>query len=91
MTVGAPLKSAFWRRPRRIAAVGPCSAVPPCANSHEIAAWRYLNPEAPQHEIDCAPETFTPWFRIAWPRVILHRALPANPGDVDSIDHARCR
>jgi isopentenyl-diphosphate delta-isomerase len=68
-----------------------CSADLPRVNSLEIAAWRYLDPESLQIEIDCTPETFTPWFRISWPRVNLQRTLPDNPGDVDPVDQARCR
>jgi isopentenyl-diphosphate delta-isomerase len=68
-----------------------CNADPPRVNSQEIAAWRYLDPESLQVEIDCAPQTFTPWFRLSWPRVALQCTLPDNPGDVDPVDHPRCR
>jgi isopentenyl-diphosphate delta-isomerase len=68
----------------------------PCANVDEIAAWRYVAPQALQAEITCAPERFTPWFKIEWQRVLrahswvlaanLLRALPHNSGDIDPFD-----
>ena len=45
------------------------SAERPRANVHEIAAWRYVAPEALQAEIARAPETFTPWFKLEWARI----------------------
>ena len=41
----------------------------PRVNSHEVVAWRYVNVRQLQAEIDQAPDAFTPWFKIAWPRV----------------------
>jgi isopentenyl-diphosphate Delta-isomerase len=46
------------------------SAEPPRANVHEIAAWRYVTPRALQSEIASAPETFTPWFKLEWARIL---------------------
>jgi isopentenyl-diphosphate Delta-isomerase len=46
------------------------SSEPPRANVHEIAAWRYVTPEALGNELACAPETFTPWFKLEWERVL---------------------
>lgn len=46
------------------------SAEPPRANIHEIAALRYVAPTALSAEIACAPETFTPWFKIEWERLV---------------------
>jgi isopentenyl-diphosphate Delta-isomerase len=46
------------------------SAERPRANVHEIAAWRYVTPHALQAEIARAPETFTPWFKLAWARIL---------------------
>jgi isopentenyl-diphosphate delta-isomerase len=37
---------------------------------HEIAAWRYVSPQALRDEIASAPETFTPWFKIEWERLL---------------------
>ena len=42
----------------------------PCANTHEIATWRYVTPQALQAEIICAPERFTPWFKVEWARIL---------------------
>jgi isopentenyl-diphosphate delta-isomerase len=46
------------------------SAGRPCANVHEIAAWRYVTQQALQAEITSAPETFTPWFKLEWARIL---------------------
>ena len=46
------------------------SAERPRENVNEIAAWRYVAPQALQAEIACAPETFTPWFKLAWARIV---------------------
>ncbi len=46
----------------------------PRANVHEIAAWRYVSPQALQTEIARAPETFTPWLKLAWMRISLAHA-----------------
>jgi isopentenyl-diphosphate delta-isomerase len=69
------------------------SAERPCANADEIAAWRYVPPQALHTEIMCAPERFTPWFKIEWQRVVrahswvlganLLRTLPDDSGYVD--------
>jgi isopentenyl-diphosphate delta-isomerase len=45
------------------------SAERPLANANEIAAWRYITPEALTTEIALAPGTFTPWFKLAWARI----------------------
>ena len=42
----------------------------PCANVDEIAAWRYVKPQALQAEIADAPERFTPWFKLEWARIL---------------------
>lgn len=46
------------------------SAERPHPNANEIAAWRYLAPDALSAEIASAPETFTPWFKIEWERLL---------------------
>lgn len=46
------------------------SAERPHANVHEIAAWRYITPQALRAEIVRAPETFTPWFKLEWERLV---------------------
>jgi isopentenyl-diphosphate delta-isomerase len=42
----------------------------PRPNVQEVAAWRYVTPESLQAEITCAPETFTPWFKLEWARIL---------------------
>jgi isopentenyl-diphosphate Delta-isomerase len=55
------------------------SAEVPRANVHEVAAWRYVSPQALQAEIARAPETFTPWFKLAWARISLaHAQVPGT-------------
>jgi isopentenyl-diphosphate delta-isomerase len=46
------------------------SAERPRPNIHEIAAWRYVTPQALLAEIASAPETFTPWFKLEWERLL---------------------
>ena len=46
------------------------SAERPRPNVHEIAAWRYVTPQALAAEIASAPETFTPWFKLEWERLL---------------------
>jgi isopentenyl-diphosphate Delta-isomerase len=43
----------------------------PSPNVDEIAAWRYVTPQALHAEIARAPETFTPWFKLEWARIVL--------------------
>ena len=72
------------------------SAERPRANVDEIAAWRYVTPHELHTEIMCAPERFTPWFKIEWERVLrahswalganLLRTLPDNSGNIDPFD-----
>ena len=42
----------------------------PHANVNEVAAWRYITPQALQAEIARAPETFTPWLKLEWARIM---------------------
>ena len=46
------------------------SAESPRMNVNEVAAWRYVTPQALQGEIARAPETFTPWFKLEWARIL---------------------
>lgn len=74
------------------------SAERPRANADEIAAWRYVAPQQLQAEMMCAPERFTPWFKLEWERVSrahswalganLLRALPDNPGHIYAFDQS---
>ena len=51
----------------------------PRPNVHEVAAWRYVSPQALQAEIARAPETFTPWFKLAWMRISLGGLCTGRP------------
>jgi isopentenyl-diphosphate delta-isomerase len=76
------------------------SAERPRANPDEIAAWRYVAPQDLQGEMICAPERFTPWFKLEWERVRrahswvlganLLRALPNDSGHVNPL-YQPCR
>ena len=39
------------------------------ANTHEIAAWRWISAEDLDREMHTRPEDFTPWFLQEWPEV----------------------
>lgn len=39
------------------------------ANPHEIAAWRFVAPEALDQEMAEQPDHFTPWFKLEWARL----------------------
>ena len=47
----------------------------PRPNATEIAALRYVSPDALDRELREAPERFTPWFKLEWPRVRRHIGL----------------
>lgn len=51
----------------------------PTANVNEIAAWRYISPEALDREMAARPETFTPWFKIEWDRLRREHAYLLAP------------
>jgi isopentenyl-diphosphate Delta-isomerase len=40
----------------------------------EVADWRFAGFEELADELARAPHEFTPWFRIAWPRIVERRA-----------------
>ena len=42
------------------------SDAPVRVNATEIAAWRYVAPEALDREIAGSPERFTPWLKMEW-------------------------
>jgi isopentenyl-diphosphate Delta-isomerase len=52
------------------------SAERPRPNVNEVAAWRYVTPQALRCEVARAPETFTPWFKLAWRRILRAHAVP---------------
>ncbi len=45
------------------------SDAPVNANDTEIAAWRYIAPDALDREIAEAPEHFSPWLKMEWRRL----------------------
>lgn len=45
------------------------SDAPVRVNGTEIAAWRYIKPEALDREIAESPEHFTPWLKLEWQRL----------------------
>ena len=45
------------------------SDAPVHVNATEIAAWRYVMPEALDREIAETPERFTPWLKLEWQRL----------------------
>ncbi len=42
----------------------------PHVNETEIAAYRYISPDALTRELEEKPDEFTPWFKLEWPRVL---------------------
>jgi len=51
----------------------------PVANRLEIAALRYVAPDALDSEITANPQYFTPWFRIEWERLRREHAHVFGP------------
>jgi isopentenyl-diphosphate delta-isomerase len=45
------------------------SDAPVRVNETEIAAWRYVTPDALDREIAQTPERFTPWLKLEWQRL----------------------
>ncbi|MBI3178039.1 MAG: isopentenyl-diphosphate Delta-isomerase [Deltaproteobacteria bacterium] len=39
------------------------------ADPHEIAAWRYVSPDALDRELASEPDRFTPWLKLEWARI----------------------
>lgn len=46
----------------------------PRPDPREVQAWRWVDTASLREELDRTPEHFTPWFRIAWQRVLEHIA-----------------
>jgi isopentenyl-diphosphate Delta-isomerase len=55
----------------------------PLSNINEVAAWRYITPQALQTAIAHVPETFTPWFKLEWANIV--RNYPRVLGATTSI------
>lgn len=49
----------------------------PVADPGEIAAWRYVTPDALTAEIAASPESFTPWMKLEWAEIVARRVRPA--------------
>jgi isopentenyl-diphosphate delta-isomerase len=45
------------------------AADPPRQNPDEIAAVRFVSPEALTREIAATPDRFTPWMKMEWERI----------------------
>lgn len=45
------------------------SDAPVHVNATEIAAWRYVMPEALDREVAETPDRFTPWLKLEWQRL----------------------
>lgn len=43
-----------------------CSDEEPQPNDNEVMAWRWIDPEQLDRELDEHPERFTPWFKMEW-------------------------
>jgi isopentenyl-diphosphate delta-isomerase len=41
----------------------------PQPNRTEVSAWRWIEPDELDVELERAPEDFTPWFRLEWARI----------------------
>ncbi|WP_243041317.1 isopentenyl-diphosphate Delta-isomerase [Dyella sedimenti] len=52
----------------------------PVVNANEIAALRYISPEALDREVAETPDRFTPWFKIEWERLRREHAAWLAPG-----------
>jgi len=41
----------------------------PAINTNEIAAWKWIAPDALDRELAQTPAAFTPWFKMEWERL----------------------
>ncbi|MBD79506.1 MAG: isopentenyl-diphosphate delta-isomerase [Crocinitomicaceae bacterium] len=48
------------------------------ANPNEIKAWKFANVEALKSDLKLHPDTYTPWFKIAFPLVVEHLEIKRN-------------
>ena len=44
----------------------------PTVNPAEVAAWKWMTPEAVRHDLDENPQRYTAWFRIIFERFYNH-------------------
>ena len=52
------------------------------ANASEVAAWRFVSPDALDAEMLAEPDHFTPWLKLEWQRLRndFRHALPLREG-----------
>jgi isopentenyl-diphosphate delta-isomerase len=50
----------------------------PRPNANEVAAIRWISPEALDRELETDPDSFSPWFKMEWPRVRVQLAAAAT-------------
>jgi len=48
--------------------IGRCDGEP-VTNENEISEWRFVSVEALEQELENAPESFTPWFKLEWQEI----------------------
>lgn len=48
----------------------------PRPNPDEVADWQWLTPAEVSAELEHAPERYTPWFRLIWPKWLKVGASP---------------
>jgi len=41
----------------------------PSANEHEVAKWRFVDPEELDADIAANPDLYTPWMKMEWARI----------------------
>ena len=46
------------------------------ANDGEVEAWGWVRPERLDRDLHAAPQRYTPWLRLEWPRVRRQAAAP---------------
>ena len=56
------------------------SSDPPCPNSNEIAAWRFLSLHRVSRELERKPDQFTPWMKLEWGRISSKCSPALNAG-----------
>ncbi len=56
----------FWAR----------STQTPCVNAREVTALRWVSAAQLTSELALEPDSFTPWLRLEWPRLLADAACP---------------
>jgi isopentenyl-diphosphate delta-isomerase len=52
-------------------------------NANEVSAYRWLNSQKIEHELEHSPEKYTVWFKIAFEQMEFHKALRASLAQAD--------